>query len=162
MVFIDCRPNLGNVLSSSLLASDYVLVPCMASAMGLEGLAQLYETVMGIKESFNPKIEILGVVMNFFMPRRALATEAREVVEASPMVAPYVFKSDLNNLAEIAQGPVEKLPVVLIAPRSKGAQQINAMVDEFLGLLGKDLYVQGFEGPGVVESSATSAGVNAA
>jgi chromosome partitioning protein len=41
LVFIDCPPQLGKLLTSALYAADYVLVPCSADAMGLQGLADL-------------------------------------------------------------------------------------------------------------------------
>src|SRR5687767_724368 len=41
LVFLDCPPQLGKLLTAALYAADYVLVPCAADAMGLQGLADL-------------------------------------------------------------------------------------------------------------------------
>jgi hypothetical protein len=43
IVVIDCPPQLGKLLTAALYASDNVLVPCAADAMGLQGLADLWK-----------------------------------------------------------------------------------------------------------------------
>lgn len=73
LVFIDCPPHLGNSLESALTAANYLLIPCAATAMGLEGLSQLAYTAERVKMDINPDLQILGAFVNLFKTRRYLA-----------------------------------------------------------------------------------------
>ena len=127
-VFIDCPPHLGNALESALIAADYLLIPCAATAMGLEGLSQLAYTAERISMDINPDLKILGAVVNLYKTRRFLASEAYRVIESRKDIVPYIFKQVLNDYAEIAEAPSYRLPVLVTAPSSMAAKQIFALL----------------------------------
>lgn len=130
-VFIDCPPHLGNALESALIAADFLLIPCAATAMGLEGLSQLAYTAERIKIDINPDLKILGAVVNLYKSRRFLASEAYRVIESRKDIVPYIFKQVLSDYAEIAEAPSYRLPVLLTAPGSVAAKQIKQLTKEF-------------------------------
>lgn len=133
LVFIDCPPHLGNALESALTAADYLLIPCAATAMGLEGLSQLAYTAERVKLDINPNLKILGALVNLYKSRRYLAGEAYRVIESRSDLVPYIFKQVLNDYAEIAEAPSYHLPVLITAPSSKAAEQIKEISKELMG-----------------------------
>lgn len=135
LVFIDCPPHLGNALESALTAADYLLIPCAATAMGLEGLSQLAYTAERVQMDINPDLKILGALVNLYKTRRFLAGEAYRAVESRNDLVPYIFKQVLNDYAEIAEAPSFHLPVLVTAPSSKAAHQINLITKEFMKLI---------------------------
>jgi len=132
LVFLDCPPQLGKLLTAALIAADYVLIVCAASALGLEGLSELAYTIKRVKSNVNRKLEVLGAVINLYMPRRRLAKSAREAVEAATDVVGHVFATNIHNLTEIGEAPTVHEPVAVMAPGSKAAHQLSALTDEFL------------------------------
>lgn len=138
-IFIDCPPHLGNALESALTAADYLLIPCAATAMGLEGLSQLVYTAERISGDINPDLKILGALVNLYKTRRLLANEAYRVIESRSDIVPYVFKQVLNDYAEIAEAPSYRLPVIVTAPNSKAAKQIKEITKEMMSKLGLPL-----------------------
>lgn len=134
-VFIDCPPHFGNALESALTAANFLLIPCAATAMGLEGLSQLVYTAERISMDVNPDLKILGALVNLYKSRRILADEAYKAVEARTDIVPYVFKQVINDYAEIAEAPSYNLPVLVTAPSSKAAEQIRNLTKEFFTLL---------------------------
>lgn len=130
-VFIDCPPHFGNALESALTAANFLLIPCAATAMGLEGLSQLIYTAERVTTDVNPDLQILGALVNLYKTRRVLADEAYRAVEARSDIVPYVFKQVINDYAEIAEAPSYQLPVLLTAPNSKAAEQIRNLTKEF-------------------------------
>lgn len=134
-VFIDCPPHFGNALESALTAANYLLIPCAATAMGLEGLSQLVYTAERISMDVNPDLKILGALVNLFKSRRVLADEAYKAVEARSDIVPYVFKQVINDYADIAEAPSYQLPVLITASNSKAAEQIRNLTKEFFGRL---------------------------
>lgn len=135
LVFLDCPPQLGKLLTAALFAAEHVIVPCAADAMGLQGLADLSYTVRQIKKNVNSRIEMLGAVMNLYKPSRNLSAEARNaVVEAASLVG-QVFDTNLHDYSKIAEAPSQRLPVVLYAANHKAADQIDNLTDEVLDKL---------------------------
>jgi chromosome partitioning protein len=138
-VVIDCPPHFGNALESALTAADYLLIPCAATAMGLEGLSQLIYTAERISQDINPELKVLGALINLYKSRRILASEAYNAVKARTDIVPYMFKQVINDYVEIAEAPSYRLPVLITAPNSKAADQIRQLTKEMMKRLGMPL-----------------------
>jgi chromosome partitioning protein len=134
-VVIDCKPDLGKLLTASLYAAQYVIVPVEPDAMGLEGLADLAHTVHAIKSHGNPKLAVLGVVVNKFRPNRSISGEAKdEIAAASEILAP-TFDTTIHDYVKIQEAPAYRVPTVLHAPNHRAAEQLNNLTDEVLDRL---------------------------
>lgn len=132
LVFLDCPPQLGKLLTAALYSADYVLIPCSSDAMGLSGLADLAYTVEQVKKNVNNKIEVLGAIMNLYKPQRNISAEAREAVVEAVDSVKFVFDTNLHDYSKIAEAPSQRLPVVLYAPDHKGSEQLNNLTEEVL------------------------------
>ncbi len=135
LVFLDCPPQLGKLLTAALYAADFVLVPCAADAMGLQGLADLSFTVSQVRKNVNANLEMLGAVMNLYKPNRNLSAEARGAVEEAVGLIGYVFETNLHDYSKVAEAPSQRLPVVLYATNHKATEQFNNLTDEVLARL---------------------------
>jgi chromosome partitioning protein len=135
LVVIDCPPQLGKLLTAALYASDYVLVPCAADAMGLQGLADLAYTIDQIRKNVNSKLRTLGAVINLYKPQRNLSAESRSAVEAAVELVGYVFDTNIHDYSKIAEAPSQKLPAVLYAKNHRAADQLVTLTDEILDRL---------------------------
>jgi chromosome partitioning protein len=132
LVFLDCPPQLGKLLTAALYSADYVIVPCSSDAMGLSGLADLAYTVEQVRKNVNNKLEILGAVMNLYKPQRNLSGEAREAVENAVNLVKHIFDTNLHDYSKIAEAPSQRLPVVMYAPDHKATEQLDNLTDEVL------------------------------
>ena len=132
LVFLDCPPQLGKLLTAALYSADYVIVPCSSDAMGLSGLADLAYTVEQVRKNVNNKLEILGAVMNLYKPQRNLSGEAREAVENAVDLVKHIFDTNLHDYSKIAEAPSQRLPVVLYAENHKATEQLESLTDEVL------------------------------
>ncbi len=135
LVFLDCPPQLGKLLTAALYAADFVLVPCAADAMGLQGLADLSFTVSQVKKNVNANLEMLGAVMNLYKPNRNLSAEARAAVEEAVGLIGHVFETNLHDYSKVAEAPSQRLPVVLYAANHKATEQFDNLTDEVLARL---------------------------
>lgn len=57
-IIIDTPPSLGILPSMALTAADYVVIPCEASASGIQGLGQLYERIEKVRHEKEEQIKI--------------------------------------------------------------------------------------------------------
>lgn len=135
-VFIDCPPQLGKLLTAALYSSDYVLVPCAADAMGLQGLSDLSYTIQQVRKNVNSNLRMLGAVINLYKPQRNLSAESRSAVEAAIELVGHVFDTNLHDYSKIAEAPSQKLPAVMYAGSHRAADQLWSLTDEVLERLG--------------------------
>lgn len=132
LIFIDCPPQLGKLLTAALYAATYVLIPCSADAMGLQGLSDLAFTIEQVRKNVNADLKMLGAVMNLYKPQRNLSAESRMAVEEAIGLVGYVFDTNLHDYSKIAEAPSQKLAVVDYAANHRATDQLWSLTDEIL------------------------------
>jgi chromosome partitioning protein len=63
-VIIDSLPSFGHLHLAAVGAADYVLIPVKPAPYSLAGLKDLLVTIKKAKKYFNPRLKILGIVIN--------------------------------------------------------------------------------------------------
>lgn len=76
VVLIDCPPSLGLLTINALVAADGALITAEAQYFALQGVEQAMEVVELARESLNPQLELLGVVLNLADMRTVHSREA--------------------------------------------------------------------------------------
>ncbi|MBX7221609.1 MAG: ParA family protein [Blastocatellia bacterium] len=135
LVFIDCPPQLGKLLTAALYSAHFVLIPCAADAMGLQGLADLSHTIEQVRSNVNADLKTLGVVVNLYKPTRNLSAESRAAIEDVLPMVNYVFDTNIHDYAKIAEAPSQQLPVVLYSEEHRSADLFWGFTDEILDRL---------------------------
>src|ERR1700690_2065514 len=76
VILIDCPPSLGLLTVNALVAADRALVTAEAQYFALQGVEQAMEVVELARESLNPGLELLGVLLNLADMRTVHSREA--------------------------------------------------------------------------------------
>jgi chromosome partitioning protein len=76
LVLIDCPPALGLLTVNALVASKYALLSAEAQYFALQGVEQALEVIDLARDSLNPDLEWLGVVLNIADMRTRHSREA--------------------------------------------------------------------------------------
>jgi chromosome partitioning protein len=76
LVLIDCPPALGLLTVNALVAADYALLSAEAQYFALQGVEQALEVIELARDSLNPGLEWLGVVLNITDMRTRHSREA--------------------------------------------------------------------------------------
>lgn len=69
---IDTPPNLGIFLLSALVAANKVVIPVRADKYSIEGLQNIIETVLAVRDNFNPNIKVSGILLTTYDQRNEL------------------------------------------------------------------------------------------
>jgi chromosome partitioning protein len=76
VVLIDCPPSLGLLTVNALVAADYALITAEAQYFALQGVEQALEVIDLARESLNPGLVLLGIVLNIADMRTVHSREA--------------------------------------------------------------------------------------
>jgi chromosome partitioning protein len=129
-ILIDCPPSLGLLTLNALVAADAVMVPLQAEFLALEGISHLVRTIERVKKSFNPTLEIQGIVLTMVDKRNNLS----EMVESD--VREYfggkVYTTTIPRNVRISEAPSHGKPVLLYDFQSKGARAYLDLAGEVL------------------------------
>src|SRR5579884_1903981 len=76
LIIIDCPPSLGLLTVNALVAADYALLSAEAQYFAMQGVEQALEVIELARESLNPDLQWLGVVLNIADMRTRHSREA--------------------------------------------------------------------------------------
>ncbi len=76
VILIDCPPSLGLLTVNALVAADYALITAEAQYFALQGVEQAIEVVELARDSLNPQLKLLGVLLNLADMRTVHSREA--------------------------------------------------------------------------------------
>ncbi len=76
LILIDCPPSLGLLTVNALVASDYALLSAEAQYFALQGVEQALEVIELARETLNPELKWLGVLLNIADMRTRHSREA--------------------------------------------------------------------------------------
>jgi chromosome partitioning protein len=76
LVLIDCPPSLGLLTVNALVAADYALITAEAQYFALQGVQQALEVIELARDTLNPELELLGVLLNLADMRTVHSREA--------------------------------------------------------------------------------------
>jgi chromosome partitioning protein len=129
---IDCAPAFGILTISALIASDDVLVPVQAHYYSLEGLRRVMETIHLIRERFHhDSAGRLSILLTLVEDRTTLSKQIQ--LQMREILGPLVFNTVIHNNVRLCEAPSAGEPVLLYAPRSRGAREYRALAGEILG-----------------------------
>ena len=134
IVIIDSPPSLSLLTLNVLAAADSVLLPVQAEFYALEGLTQLLETMKLVRQSINPVLELLGVLVTMMDSRTALSQQVYE--EVAKHFPGKVMETKIPRNVRLAEAPSHGLPVGAYDRFSKGARAYKAAAAEVAARIG--------------------------
>jgi chromosome partitioning protein len=129
-IFIDCPPSLGLLTLNALVAADSVIIPVQCEYYALEGLGLLTKTLRLVRNSFNPNLEIEGIVLTMFDLRNNLSQEVAK--EVRKYFGDKVYNTVIPRNVTLGEAPSYGKPALLYDIRSKGAQSYLSLAKEIL------------------------------
>lgn len=131
---IDSPPSLSLLTLNVLAAADSVLLPVQAEFYALEGLTQLLETMKLVRQTINPVLELLGVLVTMMDSRTALSQQVYE--EVAKHFPGKVMETTIPRNVRLAEAPSHGLPVGAYDRFSKGARAYKAVASEVAKRIG--------------------------
>jgi chromosome partitioning protein len=129
-IVLDCPPALDLLTLNALAAADSVLIPMQAEYFALEGISELLDTIERLRQSFNPKLEIEGVVLTMYDDRTILAQQVTQ--ELKNHFGAKLLNTIIPRNIRLAEAPSYGKPVLLYDVRSRGAESYIKLAKELM------------------------------
>ncbi|VBB69631.1 Chromosome (plasmid) partitioning protein ParA [invertebrate metagenome] len=129
-VLIDCPPSLGLLTLNALVAAQTVMVPLQCEFFALEGLTRLVKTIERVRKTFNPKLDIQGVVLTMFDKRNNLSDMVAKDVRR--FFGKKVYNTIIPRNIRISEAPSHGRPALIYDLRCPGSQAYLHLASEVL------------------------------
>jgi chromosome partitioning protein len=129
-IVLDCPPALDLLTLNALVAADSVLIPMQAEYFALEGVSELLDTIARLRNSFNPALEIEGVVLTMYDERTNLAQQVTQ--ELKSFFADKLLQTTIPRNVRLAEAPSYGKPALLYDVRSRGAESYIRLAKEIM------------------------------
>jgi chromosome partitioning protein len=115
---------------NALVAADTVLIPLNCEYFALEGIAELLATIDRVRGSFNPDLDVEGVLLTMYDDRTNLGQQVSRNIR--DFFGDKVYKTVIPRNIRLGEAPSHGVPVILYDARSRGAEAYIALAHEFL------------------------------
>lgn len=129
-IFIDCPPSLGLLTINALTASDAVIIPLQCEYFALEGLSQLVRTIRLVKNSYNQRLAIEGIVLTMYDRRNRLTHQVAK--EVKQHFKSQVYNAVIPRNVRLSECPSHGQSIHQYDNRSVGALSYMNLGKEFI------------------------------
>jgi len=129
-VVFDCPPEFGRLTSAALSLSDFLLIPCVSTWLGLRSIEQMVEHIDGRVREARIEGDKLGVVMTFYTTRRGGPEAVRQ--EAKKLFRGRLLRTMIRERSEIDYSQQAHKSVFEYSPKSDGAEDYGALAKEII------------------------------
>jgi chromosome partitioning protein len=128
-IFIDCPPSLSLLTLNGLVAADAVLITLQCEYYALEGLGELLQSIILVRNNLNPDLAVHGVLLTMYQHTNL----CRQVIDdVREHLGTKVFDTIIPRNITLSEAPSFGKPVIYYDARSAGAQAYTALAKEMI------------------------------
>ncbi len=140
---LDAPPSFGLLNLNALMAAHDLFVPVLADFLSFHGLKLLFETVQGLEEDLEHVLDHIFIVINAYNATFRIAKEAKEALEKH--YPEFLLKQVIRQCTKFAQASSEGIPIFAYDAESKGAQDIQSVLEEVRERIGAPVRLKAVE-----------------
>jgi chromosome partitioning protein len=129
-IVFDAPPSFGLLNLNALIAADDLIVPVLADFLSFHGLKLLFETVQSLEDDLNHVLDHVFIVVNSFNATFKLAKEALDALKQH--YPEFLMPQVIRQCTRFAQASSEGMPIFRFDRDSKGAQDVDQLIQEVL------------------------------
>lgn len=133
-IILDTPPSMGIYSLNALSAADEVIIVCQADGFSVDGLKSMRKNVDQIKNSYNSKLKVGGILLTRYNARTNLAKQLIPIFDrAAEAMQSRVFSNYIRENTALKEAQIMKQDIYTYDPTSNGANDYADFVQEWLG-----------------------------
>ncbi len=129
-ILLDCPPALDLLTLNALVAADSVIVPVQCEYFALEGVSELFDTLIRVRRSHNHNLAVEGILLTMFDERTNLSHQVRD--DLRDFFGGQVFSTVIPRNVRLAEAPSFGKPIFLYDPDCRGAASYSDLAQEVI------------------------------
>ena len=134
LMVMDASPSIGLLNLNAILASNDLIIPVLADFLSYHGLKILFETLSTIEEDFSFVFDNIFIFLNRYNESHRICRRSKKALETH--YSKYLLETVIRQDTTIAEATSQGSPIFLYVQSSKGAADIQSLIDEIFGLKG--------------------------
>jgi chromosome partitioning protein len=132
-IVIDTAPSLNIILYNCLIAADKVIIPVTADSYAMQGIQQLYDTIMSVKRRQNRNLSIEGLLLVRYSGRSNLEREVKDSIEQiAAQMDTKLFKTVIRECIKTKEAQEAKKLLIDYAPKCNTCLDYLDFADELI------------------------------
>lgn len=115
-------------------AADYCIIPVQSHFLASEGIPDVLDMVRAVRQKFNPRLQIAGILLTMYQSRPQLCRSVRESVEDVYGEALRVFGRLIEYSIKVAECPAAGKSILDYAPKNAAADSYRSLAQEVMQL----------------------------
>lgn len=134
-IVIDTPPALNILTVNAYACANHLIIPMAPEILSLLGVTQLKETIDSARESLNPQLNVLGIILTKFNKRTLLAREVKEMAEnVALQMGTCVFENQIRTSVSVAEAPAHGLSIFDHSPSAKPSADYKNFIHEVVAM----------------------------
>ncbi|MGD0917395.1 MAG: AAA family ATPase [Thermodesulfobacteriota bacterium] len=134
LIIMDASPSIGLLNLNAILASNDLIIPVLADFLSYHGLKILFETLSTIEEDFSFVFENIFIFLNRYNESHRICKRSKKALETH--YTKYLLNTVIRQDTKIAEATSQGTPIFLVGQSSKGATDIQSLIDEIFNWKG--------------------------
>ncbi len=128
-ILVDAPPSLSLLTINGLTAADTVLIPLQCEYYALEGLSELLQTIILVRDNLNKSLRLQGVLLTMYQ-RTNLSKQVIEDVRAH--LGDKVYQTVIPRNITLGEAPSFGKPIVYYDRGCAGARAYERLAEELV------------------------------
>jgi chromosome partitioning protein len=128
-ILIDCSPALGLLTINAMVAANFVLIPVQPEIYSLNGVKLLMDTMRKVKNLWNPKLEMIGMLITMFQNTILHQQLKRELQD---FFGDILFNTIIGRSISIAEAAATGNSAYNYSKHSNGAKAYMTLASEVI------------------------------
>ncbi len=108
-----------------------MLIPVDVGYFSLQGIRQLIEEIVKVREHFNPDLQITGILLTKFDSRTSFSAQVEKTLRSS--FGDLAMKTMIRINIDLVRSQVSRQSIFAFDPESAGARDYQSLIDELVG-----------------------------
>ncbi len=126
-IIMDAPPAFGLLNLSAIVAAHDLFVPVLPDFLSFHGLKLLFEILDDVEQDLEHRLDRIFIVLNQFNPTTRIARAARSALEEH--YREQLLPGVVRQCTKFAQASSEGVPIFAYDPTSKGAKDVQRLID---------------------------------